>query len=263
MKSFLKEEFLSLAEAVKSLDKKIVIVFLSVAVLQTVSWYLTSRQFFHDSILPDYFTDNPNAPLYEFIYWFTGDFVTLFVIPFIIIKSIFKEQLCNYGINFNNAGYGIKIILLSMMIMIPVLWFASSSISFSEQYPLLVQAKNNMQAFIIFQFFLLIFLFAWEFFWRGFMLFGLKKEFGYYAVFIQMIPFVILHNGKPMPETAGAILGGLFLGALAYRTGSFFYGYIIHYFILLSIDSLAILRGKTGDFGTGLDSLFQIVSKIF
>jgi hypothetical protein len=54
-------------------------------------------------------------------------------------------------------------------------------------------------------------------------LFGLKEKFGFYAVLIQMIPFVILHNGKPELETFGAIAGGIALGILALRTKSFYY----------------------------------------
>ena len=57
-------------------------------------------------------------------------------------------------------------------------------------------------------------LFSWEFLWRGFMLFGLKEKFGYYSVLIQMIPFVILHNGKPAPEIISVIIGDIEQGIL-------------------------------------------------
>jgi membrane protease YdiL (CAAX protease family) len=41
------------------------------------------------------------------------------------------------------------------------------------------------------------YLFAWEFIFRGFLLFGLKERLGPWSMVIQMIPFVLLRFGKP------------------------------------------------------------------
>ena len=110
---------------------------------------------------------------------------------------------------------------------------------------------------------MLIYMFSWEFIWRGFMLFGLKEKFGYYAVLMQMLPFVILHNGKPAPETFSAIIGGIALGILALRTNSFLYGVFVHMGIMLLIDFICTIRFRVEDYGVGFDSLFNILSKIF
>lgn len=263
MKINLKDELADLSSAIKTINKKIVVIFISVALLQTISWYFTSRQFFRSNLYYSLFNENPNADLYEFIYWFAGDFITFFICGLLIIKFLFKENLTGYGVNFKESGLGLKVTYLCIIVMLPVIWFVSSSVSFSNTYPMLQSVKSNWYIFITFQLFLLLFIFAWEFFWRGFMLFGLKKEFGYYAILIQMIPFVILHNGKPVFETFGAILGALALGILAYRTGSFLYGVIIHYLVMFMIEFLSVIRFKTGNYGVGADSFFQIISKMF
>lgn len=263
MKINFKDELLNLYSAIKSLNKKVVIVLLSVAVLQTISWYFTSRQFFRSNFYYTIFEGDTNAGLYEFIYWFLGDFAVFFICGALLIKLVFKEKVRDYGLNLNEKQLGFTVVLPAIVIMCPVIWIVSASPSFAESYPLLQMARTDWGIFLVFQIFLLAFLFAWEFFWRGYMLFGLKKEFGYYAVLIQMIPFVILHNGKPFTETSGAILGALALGILAYRTGSFIYGVIIHYGVMIMIDFFSIMRYRTGNSGTGIDSFFQIVSKIF
>jgi len=95
------------------------------------------------------------------------------------------------------------------------------------------------------------------------MLFGLEAKFGYYAILIQMIPFVILHNGKPMPETFGAILGGIALGILAFRTRSFFYGVLVHIGIMFTIDIICTLRFRADDYGLGIYSLLNIIKQLF
>jgi membrane protease YdiL (CAAX protease family) len=74
-----------------------------------------------------------------------------------------------------------------------------------------------------------LYMFAWEFLFRGYMLFGLEKSIGKSAIFVQTIPFVLLHIGKPFLETLACIPGGFVLGYVAYRTRSFLPCFIIHF----------------------------------
>jgi CAAX protease family protein len=74
-----------------------------------------------------------------------------------------------------------------------------------------------------------LYMFAWEFLFRGYMLFGLEKSIGKGAIFVQAIPFVLLHFGKPFLETLACIPGGFILGYVAYRTRSFLPCFIIHF----------------------------------
>ena len=74
-----------------------------------------------------------------------------------------------------------------------------------------------------------LYMFAWEFLFRGYMLFGLEKSIGKSAIFVQAIPFVLLHLGKPFLETLFCIPGGFILGYVSYRTRSFLPCFIIHF----------------------------------
>jgi membrane protease YdiL (CAAX protease family) len=74
-----------------------------------------------------------------------------------------------------------------------------------------------------------LYMFAWEFLFRGYMLFGLEKSIGKSAIFVQAIPFVLLHIGKPFLETLACIPGGFIFGYVAYRTRSFLTCFIIHF----------------------------------
>ena len=74
---------------------------------------------------------------------------------------------------------------------------------------------------------------AWEFIFRGFLLFGLKDKFGEGAILLQMIPFTIFHFGKPEIETISCIITGIYFGYVAYRGKSFWPAYIIHLFLNL------------------------------
>jgi len=76
----------------------------------------------------------------------------------------------------------------------------------------------------------IVIIFAVEYLFRGFLLFGLKRDFGERAVLVQMIPFALLHAGKPEIEAIGCIATGLYFGYVAYRTGSVWPVFIIHLF---------------------------------
>lgn len=256
-----KKELNNLFRIIKSLDRKVVIIFISVAILQTVSWYYTSRLFFQQNFSRIY-QSNHYAGLYEFIYWYAGDFFTYFIIPALIIKLLFKSRLHDFGFTFGDYNAGIKLSLGFIFLMLPVIWFVSSEPAFGAVYPLLGQARDSWTIFIIYEAGLFIYLIAWEFIWRGYMLFGLKEKFGYYAILIQMIPFLILHDGKPPIETFGVIFGGIALGILAYRTKSIYYCIVVHACIMFSIDLISTLRYRTGEFGVGMSSLFHILKAI-
>ena len=262
MKFQFKEELKKLNGIILSMDTKVIIVFLSVAVFQTISWYFTSRTFFRINLFNN-FSSSQYVDLYGYIYWFIGDFFSLFILPLLVILLVLKGKPKSFGLQLGDYKVGLKISFYFMIIMLVITWIASASSSFVETYPLLQRTKTSWGLFFLFEAGMLLYLFAWEFIWRGFMLFGLEEKFGYYAVLIQMIPFVILHNGKPFPETFSAILGGIALGILAFRTRSFLYCVIVHMSVMFTIDLFSVLRYRAADFGIGISSFINIIKEIF
>ncbi len=258
----IKRELQNLKAIILGMNRKVVVIFLSVAVLQTISWYITSRRFFRVNILPSYQFE-PDIYLIEYLFWFIGDFITFFILPFFIIGVFLKEKITAFGLKLGDWRVGLKISVLLFLLMLPLIWIVSASPSFTAKYPHLLSLREVWSKFFIYEVGMLIYMFAWEFIWRGYMLFGLEEKFGYYSVLIQMIPFLILHNGKPLPETFGAILGGIALGILAFRTRSFIYGVIVHRGIMFSIDFICTLRFRVNDYGLGIDTFINLIKGIF
>ncbi|MBV8760029.1 MAG: CPBP family intramembrane metalloprotease, partial [Deltaproteobacteria bacterium] len=79
-----------------------------------------------------------------------------------------------------------------------------------------------------------------EFFFRGFILNGLRRALGANAIFVMIVPYCMIHYGKPLPETLGAIGAGLILGTLAMRTKSIWGGVLIHIGVAMTMDVLAL-----------------------
>ena len=86
--------------------------------------------------------------------------------------------------------------------------------------------------------FLVIDMFTWEFFFRGFMLFGLEPALGELAIYVQMMPFAIAHLGKPEIETLSSIAGGILLGYVVRHCRSFWPAVILHLIMGLIVYNL-------------------------
>jgi membrane protease YdiL (CAAX protease family) len=72
---------------------------------------------------------------------------------------------------------------------------------------------------------------ASEYLYRGFLIFGLEEKFKEGSILIQVIPFVLLHLGKPELETLSTLFTGVLFGYVAYRGKSYWPAFIIHLFI--------------------------------
>jgi membrane protease YdiL (CAAX protease family) len=132
-----------------------------------------------------------------------------------------------------------------LLVMIPFLWISAHTSGAMEYYPLFRQYASSYPLswtyVLYFEALYGVYLFAWEWFFRGFLLFGLARKMGSWSLFAQAIPFGMLHYGKPMPEFIGSFVAGLVLGFVAMRTGSFIAGFLTHWTIAVLYDLMVLL----------------------
>ena len=82
--------------------------------------------------------------------------------------------------------------------------------------------------------------FAVEFLFRGALIFPFAKRMGVYSILVPIIPYCMIHFGKPIQETLGAIVAALALGGLALFTRTIWLGVAIHVSVALTMDLLAL-----------------------
>lgn len=235
MIEYFKNEFRALIRETKTLDFKLVYIFMSVAVIIFLSLTVASPSFYYD-----HFSKNR---LESRIYWFLLDGSFMFLIPVLSIKFIFKKKLSDFGFSLGDKKFGLITSAIFFAFMFITVWIVSSSMEFTIAYPQGGAAlKTNIELLFFYEFCVLIYMLGWEFLWRGYMLFGLKEKMGYYTIFIQMIPFFILHKGKPEIELFASIFAGIILGIQALRSRSFIYSWILHWLVMVSIDTISVLR---------------------
>jgi len=222
---------------IRKLDFKVVFIFLSVAVIIFLSVSFASPLFFYNTFGGDRYESR--------LYWFFSDGLLMFLASSLSVKFVLKAKLKDFGFTLGDKKFGFFTTALFLAVMLPVLWIVSATPDFAKAYPQGgIQVSESWYRFLLYEFSILIYMLGWEFLWRGYMLFGLKEKFGYYSIFIQMIPFFILHKGKPELELFASIFAGLILGIQAVRSRSFIYAWILHWLIMLFIDSISIIRGQ-------------------
>ena len=85
---------------------------------------------------------------------------------------------------------------------------------------------------------------AVEFFFRGFLVNGLRIPFGSLSIAVMCLPYLMLHFPKLWLESFGAISFGFLLGILALRSKSIWGGVAVHVAIALTMDFMAMMQTK-------------------
>ena len=187
-----------------------------------------------------YFPDDPDVRLYAHL-WLAGSSVlTRTVLPLLFIVFVFRQRPRDWGYRVRGTTGLTKIYVGLALFMLPLLYWASTMDSFGAKYPMYKGVDKSVAHFLVYEAsYFLVFL-SGESFWRGYMVFGLKKAFGYYGIAIMTIPYVMIHFGKPFPEAMGALITGCILGYLALKHRSFWLGVALHFTVALTMDVLAL-----------------------
>lgn len=163
-------------------------------------------------------------PVSHLIYWM--------LIPLAAGFLIFRDKPWDYGIRIGRWKLAIVMTIVTLAVFSLIVYGASK---IPEVYAYYHKHSINWAPYILGR---ALYMFSWEFIFRGYMLFGLEKSIGKSAIFVQAIPFVLLHFGATDLETLITIPEGFILGYLAYKTRSFLPCFIVHIGIDVLMDVL-------------------------
>ena len=185
-----------------------------------------------------------NAMLASLIYWAFGQAVVYVVGPALVIKLLFRQRLSDYGAKLRGMFTCAWAYLLMAVVMLPGVWFASTRENFLETYPFYRLADNEplWPRFLIWELCYAIQFVSLEFFFRGFLLHGTRRRLGAYSIYAMMVPYCMIHFGKPPLETLGAIAAGIVLGFMSLKTRSIWMGAALHICVAWSMDAAALWR---------------------
>jgi uncharacterized protein len=247
-----RRQFQTSPEGTKA-DGRIITTLVSVAVLLTLQHYLLKGDyfiFFLESIqsnYPDlaaYLFSEENFRLSYLMYWALGQTLLYVVIPVIQILFFFRQPLSDYGLKIGGFASLWWLYLAMLSVMVPIVLMVSQTESFQSTYPFYRGALNESMwpRFWIWESAYFLQFIGLEFFFRGYLLHGVKRRFGAYAIFVMMVPYCMIHFGKPMPETFAAIVAGVILGFMSLKTRSIWMGAALHVSVALTMDFCSLWR---------------------
>jgi len=235
-------------ESFKVIGTRTAFILILTPVFLTLHAYFARPNFFRGMILPWLFRAHPSiaasdhAGALAYYYWFTATSISLLALPLLSAYLIPGERYL--GFRPQKVRFGLIAVLALYLLMLPLLLLASRSPSFQTGYPLCKSAAAHLNVLIAYELLYGLYMFSWEFFFRGYMLFGLERDLGSgYAVLIQTTPFVLMHIGKPFPEAFGSVFAGMILGILAIETRTFIFGALLHWMVAASLDLMVISMG--------------------
>jgi membrane protease YdiL (CAAX protease family) len=149
--------------------------------------------------------------------------VLYLLVPLVITLIFFRENPREYGFSFGDWKAGLVITIIGILFMAPVIYYLGRGDESMKSYYDGFISGLPWTTFLD--------LIGWEFIFRGWILFGYARKFGPEALWLQAVPFAIAHIGKPEVETLSTIFGGFAFGWVAWRTRSFVWPFLIHWFI--------------------------------
>ncbi len=172
------------------------------------------------------------------IYFFFCSVLFLILVPFLLIKFVLKEKISDYGLKKGDFKFGMNsLLILFPLIALAMILPSSRMPQFRAEYPLFALAGKGFSLVLLYELVYGLYYISWEFFFRGYLLFGLKDIFGEWnAILIQTLPSVLMHIGKPDGEILASIAAGILFGKLALRGKSIYYVFLLHWFIGMAMD---------------------------
>jgi membrane protease YdiL (CAAX protease family) len=163
-----------------------------------------------------------------------SEVIIYFVAPVGLIVLVIRENPLRYGLGLGDWRRGLAYTVTGIALMAVLVLGAARMPGFQSYYG--VRSPDSISLKWILG--TGVALFAWEFFFRGFMLFGLEEELGWYAAIVQAVPFTLAHIGKPELETYACIVGGTLIGLVGLQVRSFYPAFFVHWFITVALNVL-------------------------
>ncbi|AUX45077.1 hypothetical protein SOCE26_065580 [Sorangium cellulosum] len=185
---------------------------------------------------------SPDRRFHQRIVWAAGRLLGYLVPTLLVARLVLREPLRSFGLRVRGTARHLPVYAFFFAVLAPVLYAASLAPAFQAKYPYYKLAPGeplwpwfwSWEALYAAQFV------ALEFFYRGFFLHGLRRVLGYASIFAMMVPYAMIHFGKPLPEALGSVIAGFVLGTVSLKSDSIWGGCAIHVAVAMSMDLLSL-----------------------
>lgn len=221
-------------------DLRVLVVLVTVAVSLTLMEYFGGPTTFRDLFAGVIGRSDRYFDLWSCAYWSGWRFIGYVVVPCIVVAFFPGEKLRDHGMATKGFFQHLWIYGVLFAIVLPGIVLVSFMGDFKHYYPFYDDAGRSWFDFLAWEVIYGLQFLSLEFFFRGFMLQSLKRTLGAYSIFVMVVPYCMIHFGKPFLEVLAAIVAGIVLGTLALKTGSIWCGVLIHMSVAITMDVAAL-----------------------
>jgi len=220
------------------------------ALILTMQDYYGRTDFFHAQVLPWLKLKAAGHPglattfsTYDALggrLWWAVTRTGGYLLPLALWRLFFRrDSLLDMGLRVRGFLEHAWIYALFVVIMVPIMLVVSHQPDFGRYYPIYDQAGRSWVDFIIWEVAYVMQFFGLEMFFRGWWLRG-TRVFGLGAIFSMVVPYCMVHYGKPYLESCAAIVAGTVLGSLSMKTRNIWSGFLVHVTVAILMDILAL-----------------------
>jgi membrane protease YdiL (CAAX protease family) len=174
-------------------------------------------------------------------WWAVWRVLGYFLLPALVVR-LSGQKLREQGLATEGFREHAWIYALGFYCVVILVGAVSFEESFQTYYPFYSRAGRSWFDFGVWELLYAAQFFSLEFFFRGWWLRSMRSALGSHAIFAMVVPYCMIHFGKPFPETIAAIAAGVFLGTLAMKTRSIWSGFLIHVSVAVSMDLAALTQ---------------------
>jgi uncharacterized protein len=192
--------------------------------------------------LHDALNTSPDRRFHQRIVWAVSRLTGYLVPTLLVARFVLRVPITGLGLRVRGTARHLSVYAFFFAVMAPILYAASLSPAFQAKYPYYKLGRGEdlwpwfwaWEALYAAQFV------ALEFFYRGFFIHGVRRALGYASIFAMMVPYAMIHFGKPLPEALGSVIAGFILGTVSLKSGSIWGGCAIHIAVATSMDLLSL-----------------------
>jgi membrane protease YdiL (CAAX protease family) len=234
------------------IDYRPVLALVLAALVLTWQEYYGRYSMWHDHLrgwLTAKLADHPDGLAFVSTYnelfgrgWWGLTRVAGYLLPLAVWPLFFrKDSLLDMGLRTRGFLEHAWLYALFVTVMIPVMMIVARQPDFGSYYPIYDDAGRSWVDFIAWETIYMSQFLGLEIFFRGWWI-RATRVFGMGAIFSMVVPYCMIHYGKPFLEADAAIIAGTVLGSLSMKTRSIWAGFLVHGTVGLLMDVLALDR---------------------
>ncbi len=179
--------------------------------------------------------------LYGRVYWGGMRLVT-YLSPLLVWRLFFAgDSVLDMGLRTRGFREHAWIYAFCVVVMIPLMYITARQPDFGHYYPIYDQAGRSWLDFFVWELAYLGQFLGLEIFFRGWWI-RACRALGIGAIFSMVVPYAMIHFGKPYHEVSAAFIAGTLLGSLSMRTRNIWSGLLVHGTVAVLMDIMSLSR---------------------